>query len=221
MRKRTEEEFFNLFCSKSLILNPEGNKEKGRVWMMDFSKEGLSGQLQQRNDPDSGSLRYAREGWKKALADWDSYRRTLPVPPAKGQPVGLFAEKIAEARARMRCVETECRALNEKLREFERQEKEEVQRRSKPRGAIKFLNGRPALCDGRELVTRDDGTIVFKDSPKLTLADYLEQIKKASREKTKLKRKAHNAAVLAEAKQRFGEPGTLEKKKQRRKIAHG
>lgn len=221
MRKRTEEEFYTLFCSKSLILNPEKNKEKGRIWMVDLSKEGLAGQLLARNDPEQGSLAYARAAWKKALSDWDNYRKTLPVPPPKSEPIGVFAERIAETRGKMRAIEAECRKLNSMLREMERQEQEEEQkRRSKPKGAIKWIDGRPALCDGRKLKTNSDGVIVFQDQPKLTLENYLEQINQARKEKTKAKREKHRQAVLDGVKKRLGEPAVVEKKK-RGKISNG
>ena len=219
-RIREENEFYEQFCKHSKLLHPELHQTKGNIWFRDTSLSGLKAMLSERNDPEQGALLYARNAWKAALHSWDSYRKTLPIPVKQSEPTGLFGEKINETKAYLRFVETECRWLNAEIKKLAAQETEQEKERKKARpfnGAIKFLGGRPAICDGRELVEKD-GALFFKDEPKLSLEKYLSQCKEHKKDKAKAKEAKRKAELLAEAKQTFGQSATVEKKKRRKRL---
>jgi hypothetical protein len=74
-------------------------------------------------------------------------------------------------------VEAECRLLHRLLEEAETQERKshKVHHRA-PRGAVKYKNGQPVTCDGRELTTDEEGNSRFVDNGTM-LAGYLVDLK--------------------------------------------
>jgi hypothetical protein len=68
-----------------------------------------------------------------------------------------------------------------------------------PRGAIKFKNGIPALCDGRALVVDDKEDVRFADDNEL-LSEYIARIGEAQKTKRRarlVERQKVAAAVTA------------------------
>ena len=217
MKIRTMEEIYERMSRQSKLLHPELHQGKGNIWMMDTSKAGLQRLLAERNDPEDGFLFWARKEVAVKLGEWQFFKNSCIVKPK--DPVGQFEENINRARAKVKLLEAECRWLNNKIREIEKEEEESTKKavvNAKMRGGIKNRDGSPFSCDGRLLAKNDEDEIVFKDEPKLSLVEYLEQVKKDRLAKSKIKRAKHNAEVLESVKKRLGEPSVVEKKPRKR-----
>ena len=216
MKIRTQEEIYERMSRQSKLLHPELHQGKGNIWMLDTSKAGLQRLLAERNG-EEGFLYWARKEVAVKLGEWQHFKNTCIVKPK--DPVGQFAENINRSRARVKLLESECRWLNKRIREIEQQEQQESTKavvRVKMRGGIKNLGGKPAFCDGRKLQSEDGETFFFVDDPKLTLEQYLEQVKKTRLAKSKDKREKQNAELLAEAQEKYAEPVQVEKKPRKR-----
>ena len=216
MKIRTVDEIYERMSKQSKILHPE-NTRKGNVWMMDTSKAGLQNLLAERNG-EEGFLYWARKEVAIKLGEWQWFKNSSIKKPK--EPIGAFAEAINRSRARVKLLESECRWLNNKIREIEKEEQQESAKavvKSKMRGGIKNRDGAPYSCDGRLLVLNEDEEIVFQDDPKLTLESYLDQVRQERIAKSKIKRANLKSTLLAQAQEKFGEQAVVEKRA-RRKI---
>jgi hypothetical protein len=197
----TVEQYFEQMKRRSKLLNLAGHKRPGAFFMLDFTKQGVEAMLRERNDPEDGLLRYAREAVKEALREWNHFNGLAVKPLDK--PIGEFANTINRGRARVRVLEAECRLLNKLLdqyREQEHQEVEKVAERKKMRGGIKYKNGRPFSCDGRLLVMKDDEWIFLDDGSKLDA--YLARVAEHKKARAAARRTLEQEAAMERAQQR-------------------
>ena len=178
----TEEQYLNLFKSKSRILNrpaPDPKRPPRYFDCLDLSPAGIEGLIRERLQ----LLEQARDAVRVAIADWKYFARTQLLPKDE-KPIGSYGEKINYTKARQLCFEAELRELHTLQRKFAAvavKADQAVHRHQK--GVVKFRGGVPAVCDGRALTTDVEGNVRFVDTKEL-LADYKAKI--ATAEKTKL-----------------------------------
>ena len=187
----TEEQFLQLFKSKSRILNrvPDDPRTPPRYFeCMDFSLKGIIAMLSERLDESSGTLHFAREAVKQHLREWDGYNRAQVKKSKK--PVGTFAEKINRARARVELIAAEARELNRLLDvEKSKAASQAAAIHRHLNGNVKMKNGKPFMCDGRELVVDAEGVVKFQDDGEL-LENYLDKVVESKRAKAAAKHKS-------------------------------
>ena len=209
MRVTTQQEFEEMFRKRSIILTKPTNDPHRRPRFMescDFSKRGLELMLEDRLDKQSGSLQEYRATVKRHLEEWRKYTKCqinkLP------EPVGVFAEYINRARAKVIVTEEECRELQRLIKlEVEVETQAQTLRGRdphKPRGVMKFKAGELLRVDGREIKTREDGELVFADDDTPVEA-YLEALRKTERARTSAKQAKQRAMAEGIRKIRRGD----------------